>query len=328
MSKSIRMTALSVALAAAWPALAQTASSTLPDVIVTANGIPTKDADATYVSEVHNRAEIEASGASSLYDFLSQYTSLNVMSGYGNKNAPVFDMRGYGIGNGAQSTAIYVDGRRLNEVDLANPLLGSIPLGAIDSIEISKGSGSVAFGDSAMAGVINIRTRAYNGVTVSAISGSRGLQSLTSSAGLSRELFDFSASASNDKQGYSSDRDVTGERDGSTNRTEQAKFTLKPLAGLKLFVEGMNADIDTRYVSSLSPAQFNSNPQQNAGNTYTHQHFEARQMRVGAEYEIIKGLTARYAHNREDKSSAYLGAFGSITYYDYSSDDLSLNYSG
>ena len=207
----IQMTALAVALAAAFPALAQTAATptTLTPVIVTANGIPTRDSDATYASEVHDRKAIEASGAVSLYDFLGQNTSLNVMS-FGNKNSPQLDMRGYGIGNGAQSIAIYVDGRRLNEVDLLNPLLGSIPLSTVESIEISKGSGSVVYGDSAMAGSINIRTRAYEGASFSAITGSRGLQSLTASAGLSREFIDLSVIASNDKQGYSSDRDVTG----------------------------------------------------------------------------------------------------------------------
>ena len=101
---------------------------------------------------------------------------------------------------------------------------------------------------------------------------------------------------------------------------------MKPVSGLKLFVDGMNSDIDTRYMSSLTPAQFNHNPAQNGGKTYTHQHFETRQVRVGFEYEIIKGLSARYAHDRQDKTSSYLGAFGSNTYYDYTSDDASLTY--
>lgn len=326
-STPIQPTVLAVALVAALPALAQQNVGTmLTPVIVTANGIPTRDSDATYASEVHDRAMIESSGATSLYDYLSQNSSLNVMPSYGNKNAPLLDMRGYGIGSGAQAVAIYVDGRRLNEVDGGNSLLGSIPLTAVESIEISKGSGSVAYGDSAMAGAINIRTRAYSGVSVAAITGSRGFQSLSTSAGLSRDVIDLSFAASNDKQGYSSAADKTGAHDGSDNRTEQAKLMLKPFAGLKLFADGMNAHLDTRYANSLTPAQFEANPEQNGkpGTAYTHQIYETRQMRVGAEYEIISGLSARYAHNVEDKTSTYIGS--SPNYYDYTSDDISLTY--
>lgn len=328
----IQMTALAVALAAAFPALAQSTATptTLTPVIVTANGIPTRDSDATYASEVHDRAAIEASGATSLTGYLGRNTSLNVLPGFGNGNAPLVDMRGYGIGNGAQSVAIFVDGRRLNEIDLVNPLLGSIPLSAVESIEISKGSGSVAFGDSAMAGVVNIRTRSYNGASISAITGSRGFQSIAVSAGLTRELFDLSATATNDKQGHSSDRDITGAHDGGTTRTEQAKLTLKPMSGLKLFIDGMSSNIDTRYVNALTASEFRQNPAQLSQapfrDTYTHQHYEARQMRVGFEHEIVHGLTARYSHNREDKSSQYLTGFPSISYYDYTSDDASLSY--
>jgi len=148
----IHKTALAVALAAAFPALAQNstaASTTLTPVIVTANGLPTKDSDATYASEVHDRAMIEASGAASLYDYLARNTSLNVMPGYGNKNAPLLDMRGYGTEAGFQNLVVVVDGYRLNNIDQAPAYLGGVPLEAVESIEISKGSGSVLFGDGA-----------------------------------------------------------------------------------------------------------------------------------------------------------------------------------
>jgi iron complex outermembrane recepter protein len=324
-------TALAVALATAFPAIAQSVAvpATLAPVIVTANGIPTRDSDATYASEVHDRAAIDASGATSLADYLAQYTSLNVLPGFGNRNAPLLDMRGYGIGNGYQNVVMTVDGRRLNEVDLSNPLLGAIPLNAVDSIEISRGSGSVAFGDGAMAGTIQIRTRAFNGVSLSAFTGSRGMQSLNAIAGLSGELFDFSVSATNGKQGYSSDPDATGHRDGSDNRSEQAKLAVKPVKGLKLSVDGMNARIDTRYVNPLTPAEFNANPSQLPAapwfGTYTHQMYEVRQARFGAEYELADGWVARYAHNQENKTSNYV-TFASSSDYDYTSDDASLSY--
>lgn len=324
----IQMTALAVALAAAFPALAQNTATptTLTPVIVTANGIPTRDSDATYASEVHDRAAIEASGAASLYDYLAKNTSLNVMPSYGNKNAPLLDMRGYGSEAGYQNLVVVVDGYRMNNIDQPAAYLGGISMEAIESIEISKGSGSVAFGDGAMSGVIQIRTRARNGLSFSAATGSRGAQEFGVTGGLARELFDLSFDAAHTKQASLSSPDVTGLRDGSENRTERLNLTLKPVAGLKFFLGGSNANVDTRYVSTLSPEQFATDPGQNGGKTYTHQLYRSGQWRAGAEYAISSNLTARYMHNREDKESEFLAPWPFRADYNYKSDDLSLAY--
>ena len=320
--------ALAVALTAAFPALAQATATpaTLTPVIVTANGIPTRDSDATYASEVHDRKSIDASGAASLYDYLAKNTSLNVLPGFGNKNAPSLDMRGYGIESGYQNLVVVVDGYRLNNIDMSSAYIGGIPLDAVETIEISKGSGSVAFGDGAMSGVIQIRTRARTGLSFSAATGSRGAQDLNVSAGLSREFFDLSLSANNSKQASLSSPDPSGHRDGSNNRAERADLTLKPVSGLKLFLGGSNANVDTRYSNSLTPAQFSADPGQSDGKNYTHQTYISNQWRAGAEYEIVKGLTARYMHNAEDKQSTFQR--DELSRYDsnYTSDDLSLAY--
>jgi iron complex outermembrane receptor protein len=325
----IHKTALAVALASALPALAQsstTASTTLTPVIVTANGIPTKDSDATYASEVHDRAMIDASGAASLYDYLARNTSLNVMPGFGNKNAPLLDMRGYGTEAGFQNLVVVVDGYRLNNIDQSPAYLGGIPLEAIESIEISKGSGSVVFGDGAMAGVIHIHTRARNGASISAMTGSRGAQDVNVSAGLSRELFDLSLSASNSKQASLSSADPSGHRDGSENRAEKLDLTLKPVSGLKLILGGSNAHVDTRYPNPLTASQFEADPGQSGNKNYTHQIYESNVWRAGLEYQITEALTARYMHNEEDKQSEFTTT--ALSRYDsnYSSDDLSLAY--
>ena len=320
--------ALAVALAAAFPALAQTTATpaTLTPVIVTANGIPTRDSDATYASEVHDRAAIDVSGAASLYDYLAKNTSLNVLPGFGNKNTPSLDMRGYGVESGYQNLVVVVDGYRLNNIDMSSTYLGGVPLDSIESIEISKGTGSVAFGDGAMSGVIQIRTRARNGLSFSAITGSRGAQELNVAGGLSRDLFDLSFDATNSKQASLSSPDVTGNRDGSDNRAERLNLTLKPVTGLKLFLGGSNSNVDTRYIGPLSPAQFAADPGQNGGNTYNHQLYRSSQWRVGAEYEFSPGLIARYMHNNEDKESEFLAPNPGRYDSNYASDDLSLSY--
>jgi len=329
----IRSAAIAAALAAAFPAVAQSSSTnptTLPEVTVTANGIPTRDSDATYASEVHDRAEIQASGAATLYDFLAQHTALNVQSSFGNKNAPALDLRGYGSEAGYQNVVIVVDGYRLNNIDQTGQLIGSIPLDAIESIEISKGSGSVAFGDGAMGGVIQIHTRkGYTGVTVSSMVGSRGAQEFGVDAGVSRELFDLSVNANSSKQASLSAGDSTGAQDGSDNTGGRVNLTLKPISGLKLFVGGGNSHIDTRYVSSLTPSQFSTDPGQApvASQPYTRQVYDSNQWRVGGEYEIASGLTARYVHDAENKSSDTTAYYGNTNFdYTNASDDASLRY--
>jgi iron complex outermembrane receptor protein len=67
-------------------------------------------------------------------------------------------MRGFGATAG-QNTLVLIDGRRLNDVDLSGVQWSTIPLEAIERIEILRGSGAVQYGDGASAGVINIITR-------------------------------------------------------------------------------------------------------------------------------------------------------------------------
>lgn len=325
-----QMTALAVMLAAAFPAVAQNAvtppaTPTLAPVIVSANGTPTRDSDATYASEVHDRAAIDASGAVSLYDYLAKHTTLNVLSG-GNQNAPLTDMRGYGLETGYQNMVIVVDGYRLNNIDQTSAYLGGIALDSVERIEVSKGSGSVLFGDGAMSGVLNIRTRNRTGASFSAMTGSRGAQALNVSAGYAHELFDVSLDASNTRQASLSAVDTKGVNDGSNNRSERANLTLKPMSGLKLLLGASEARVDTRYPAALTPSQFNTAPGASWGKTYNHQVYDSSQWRAGLEYEFVPGWTARYMHNEEDKRSRFIAP--SLYSYDYnhSSDDVSLAY--
>ncbi|MBR0839701.1 TonB-dependent receptor [Bradyrhizobium liaoningense] len=72
------------------------------------------------------------------------------------------DLRGFGAFATA-NTLVLINGRRLNDVDMAQVDLSTIPLNAIERIEITRGnSGAVLYGDNAVGGVINIVTR--NGV--------------------------------------------------------------------------------------------------------------------------------------------------------------------
>ena len=69
------------------------------------------------------------------------------------------DIRGFGA-VGTQNTLILLDGRRLNDLDLAAVDFANIPLNSIKHIEIIRGhAGSVLYGDGAVGGAINIVTK-------------------------------------------------------------------------------------------------------------------------------------------------------------------------
>lgn len=69
------------------------------------------------------------------------------------------DIRGFGA-PGKQNTLFLLNGRRLNDIDLAAVDYASIPRDSIDRIEITRGNvGAVLYGDGAVGGVVNIITK-------------------------------------------------------------------------------------------------------------------------------------------------------------------------
>jgi iron complex outermembrane receptor protein len=108
---------------------------------------------------VITRADIDASGARHLVDVLRGRGGVQISDNYGEgSRAAVVGLRGFGETANA-NTLVLVDGRRLNNPDIAVPDLNSIALDDVDRIEIVQGSAGVLFGDQAVGGVINIITR-------------------------------------------------------------------------------------------------------------------------------------------------------------------------
>ena len=299
----------------------------LDEITVKANRFEHKDSETTYASEIHTAKQIEASGATSIYDYLSQQTSINVLPNFGNKAAPSIDMRGFGSENGFQNIVITVDGQRLNNIDLSPQLLGAIPLSNISRIEIAKGTGSVVNGDGAMAGTIQIYTKNKTGVTVSTSAGNYGALSGYINAGISEQYFDLSASLAHDSHDGFSKKDIAGDKDKFSNNSQNIKLKIKPTDYLRFNLEATSARVNTFYVGTLSKAEFNKDPRQNSGNQYTEQNYDTDQWRVGGEYDITPNLKITATHFREDKKSEFVN-FSSVSHYDYDSNDIAITYSG
>ena len=107
---------------------------------------------------VITREDIESSGAANLLDVLRNQGGLQVSDFYGDGRSTLVSIRGFGANAGA-NTLVLIDGRRLNNPDLASPSLNTVPLEDIERIEIVQGSAGTLFGDQAVGGVINIITR-------------------------------------------------------------------------------------------------------------------------------------------------------------------------
>lgn len=131
----------------------------LPETVVTASrlGEGVTGASTTIITA----QDIERFPGETLQDLLSSQPGVQSRSVFGGVAGAgsTIDIRGFGAA-AAANTLVLINGRRLNDVDLAGVDLASIPRSSIERIEITRGnSGAVLYGDGAMGGVINIVTR-------------------------------------------------------------------------------------------------------------------------------------------------------------------------
>jgi iron complex outermembrane receptor protein len=144
-------------MSAAWlPAWAEETTLTIDEVVVTATRT---EEDIDKISSnvtVITQEDIKKSTATTVQDLLRNEEGLIVRDLYGTGTKSTVDMRGFTRG---LNTAIMLDGRKLNEIDLSGVDWNTIPLENIERIEIVRGSESVLYGDNAMAGAINIITK-------------------------------------------------------------------------------------------------------------------------------------------------------------------------
>jgi iron complex outermembrane recepter protein len=155
-------------------------SAVLQEVVVTATRdqeeIRNVPSDVTVITE----KEIRASGATSLVEILGRQEGIQFRSFSGQDPLSIIDLRGMGGDNPYGKVQIQLNGRRLNRPDMASVNWFQIPLSEVERIEIVRGAGSVLYGDSAVAGVINVITKRGEGkplFRLAAVGGSYGLHS-------------------------------------------------------------------------------------------------------------------------------------------------------
>ncbi len=134
---------------------------------VTGSRIQRADLEGALPVTVIDREAIELSGETSAAELLRNTTfnsagSFRPQSGSSAQGVSMVDMRGLGSGR----TLVLVDGRRLTMSPSTGSSqdLNSIPMGAIERIEILSDGASAIYGSDAIGGVINVITRRdFNG---------------------------------------------------------------------------------------------------------------------------------------------------------------------
>ena len=235
------------------------------EVIVYSNKFYTSEKNSTHHVEVYDHAEIINSGASNLFDFLSNNSSLNVSSYSGNKAAPSIDMRGYGLENGYQNIVINVDGYRINNIDMAPSFLGTINTNNIDRIEILKGSGSVVHGDGSNAGSINIYTKNHNKTRISSAYGNFGQKNHSFNTGKIIDNFSISFSNSYESNDGYSQKDSRGNKDKSVSSNQTIKLSYAPDDFSQINFKYSNTESNSLFPAALTRVQFKKNPSRSGG---------------------------------------------------------------
>lgn len=193
---------------AAWPVLAADIPVTRTDpLVVTATRFADRYGDKPVNITVITAEDIRESPAKTVPDLLSERAGITVHDFFGNNAAATsVDMRGFGV-TGTQNTLILVDGRRIADIDLSGVQWSAVPLSAIERIEISRGGGSVLYGEGATAGVINIITKSpdarANSLTIRGSAGSYDTREGYAHVNLSRGGVGLSAFGSHlESDGY------------------------------------------------------------------------------------------------------------------------------
>ena len=167
---------------------------TLNPTELSSNYFNEDDTSAPFASEVYTQDDIKNSKASNVYDFLSQNTSLSLAPSSGNRFSKKISARGYGLTIGSHNLVVTLNGRRLNNIDTSGPEIAGVNINDIERIEITKGTGSVIYGDSAMAGAIHFYTKKNLETKISTSMGNYGLAQNSASVGINDEKIELNIS--------------------------------------------------------------------------------------------------------------------------------------
>ncbi|MGK5053124.1 TonB-dependent receptor family protein [Janthinobacterium sp. RB2P8] len=153
------VSAISLCFIAATPAFAQNAGKTLNQIVVTGSRFNSDPALQPIGATVITADEIRRAGVTDVNQAIRKIGGVYGRQGLlGNPDNFTLDLRGFGA-TASQNMVVVLDGVRLSENELSDPLLTTIPIDSVERIEITRGGSSVLYGDGATGGIINIVTK-------------------------------------------------------------------------------------------------------------------------------------------------------------------------
>jgi len=200
--------------------------------------------------------EIEKSGASNIAEVLSTQASIQLSDLFGNGSRVQVSMRGF-ADNAKSNTLILVDGRRLNNPDLAAADLSGISLKDVKQIEIIQGSAGTLFGDQAVGGVINIITKTPTKYSAHAEIeiGSFNTKNIRGSMSNKVDNLSYRLSVENTR----SDNYRDHNKQDYLNLLARIDYQI---GKTNLFIDYQSIDEKLDFPGALSKAEMNANPQQ------------------------------------------------------------------
>jgi iron complex outermembrane receptor protein len=318
---AIRPLALACAVALSLLAGAHAAAQDLPStVVITGARFPSDAALQPIGATVITQDQIRRAGVNDVNSAIRKIGGVFGRQSLDGSPDFALDLRGFGT-NSAQNMVIMVDGVRLNENELANSVLSTIPIDTVERIEITRGGSSVLYGEGATGGVIQIVTRrgAQPGMHGSVFAEAGQFHQHDVRASLTQVTGDITADVAVARQGTENDRDNSDFDQRNFSVGLQTGFT-----GGRVGIKVESAQQKSRLPGSLTLAQFEADPTQ----TTTAKDFGALNTnRVGVFGSYRLGavdVAAELSHRERTVRSNYLsGDYPSVSAYDGRQDQFS-----
>ncbi len=304
---------------------AHAASYELHPLEVISSPLHNDELSATDAVEIYTQDDIEKARVQNIYEFLNQQTSLIAVPSYGNPFTQKLDLHGYGIGDGYENIVIFLNGRRLNNIDMVPQLLSSIAPSSISRIEIIKSSGIVQGGDGANAGVIHITTKKSDAVTFGLYAGNYNTYDASLYLGYTSDLYSVNANA----ERYLSDGARTIDAQGNSNEQDLKngglELTLTPTDTLELTLGYQATRLESTYGGALTLKEFLDDPTQASTSGSSEQEYDSDVYSLALAYDINEALRVSVHGSHEEKESRYI-TYNSIAKYTYDGLSGTLDY--
>jgi len=224
-------------------------AESIPQVVITANRVPQRADDVVADLVVIDAEQIARAGPIGLAELLQRHAGAEIsVNGGPGQPSGVF-LRG----TNTSHVVVLVDGVRINSATTGTNALEHLPLAQIDRIEVLRGPASSLYGADAIGGVIQIFTRAPDGISAGLGVGSDQRDELR--AGIGRTTGDWSwslsaggldvhsFSATNAANTFAFNPDDDPYRDKHANGTAQWRWS----EGHRVGVRGMISNATTHF---------------------------------------------------------------------------------